>query len=505
MKTKKVFKKLVAIGAVVVLLGSTLLASGCGVDKEVHNKVLADFAALNESAVALELVNAELAEAKVLSEEQVASLEQEKEALSADLESFKLEVSEKDAEIEAFNAEVAAEEASYKIDELELGSSFSELLSDKELDLFDGEVEFDGEDYEAEEYVLVEGKVALNEEDFGSEAYLQVEENGFQYFIQFEDSLDLSEISSDEPLEFSWLGEDVKVVSWDIDEVEFSSGVEYYMVEGGKIPLAGEVELELYMVSEDYAVVKIGNDSEKIDEGEVGEVNGYEVRVNEVSYQAYAGGVHAAEISVGEEVKSVLEDGDEFMDDEKWEFFMGDHILGIKLVEEFVEVDEDEDYQALAYEQSLSLPNDFAVMSFEPLSVEEYHKYSFELEEKGGDDYVEVKGDFVYDLEDYDKIYVNAHGVFDEDLELIDVASIEMDDVEFNLEIDGSLLVVGDFKLEMDFSAVELDGVDVSGVDENMRSVYGFVVDQPEDSLEDEKISIEIPEEAIEASVKVMK
>jgi len=504
MKTKKVFKKLAAISVGICLLGATLLASGCGVDEEVHNKALADLADVEAKALALEEAKAKLEEAKALSDEQVASLEQEKEALSVDLESYKLEVSEKDAEIAAFNAEVAAEEASYNIDELELGSSFSEILTDKELDLFDGEVEFDGEDYEVEEYVLVSGKVALNEEDFGSEAYLQVDEDGLQYFIQFEDSLDVSEISSDEPLEFSWLGEDVKVVSWEDGEVEFSSGVEYYMVEGGKIPIAGGNELELFMVGDDYVVVKVGNDTDKISEGDVGEVNGYEVRVDEISYQAYAGGVHAAEISVGEEVRSELEDGDEFMNDEKWEFFMGDNLLGVKLVEEFSEVDEDEDYQALAYGETLSLPNDFAQMSFEPLSEEEYHKYSFELEEKGGDDYVEVKGDFVFGLEDYDKLYVKADGIYDEDLELLD-GDVSLDDVELNIEVDGDELVVGDFKLKLDFSAVELDGVDVSGKDEDVLSVYGMVLENPDDSLEDEKVKLSIPEEKIEATVKVSK
>ena len=503
MKTKQVFKKLAAIGTI-CLLGATVFLAGCGVDEEIHNKALADLADVEAKALALEEAKAQLEEGKALSDEQVASLEQEKEALNADLESYKLEISEKDAEIAAFNAEVAAEEASYKIDELELGAEFDKILTEKELDLVDGEVEFDDEDYEVEEFVFVAGKIAINEEDFKENAYLQLAEGSVQYFVQFEDSLDVSEISSDDPLEFSFLGEDVKIVSWDEGEVEFSSGVEYYVVEGGSIPLAGEVQLEMSVVLDEAVVIKIGDVSEKINLGDVEEVNGYEVRVNEIDYQAYAGGIHAAEIDVGEEVKVVIEDGDEFNEDEKWEFFMGDHILGVKLVEEFMEVDEDEDYQALAYGEELKLPKDFAVMSFEPLSEEVYHKYTFELEEKDGDDYIEVKGDFVFGLEDYEKLYVKADGIYDEDLELLD-GDVALDDVDFNLEIGEGVLSIGEFSLALDFSAVEVDGVDVSGSDEKVLGIYGFVVDEVEDSIEDEKISVEFPEEAIEATVKLMK
>ena len=99
---------------------------------------------------------------------------------------------------------------------------------------------------------------------------------------------------------------------------------------------------------------------------------------------------------------------------------------------------------------------------------------------------------------------VESYCIYDEDEEYLDT-EISLDDVDFKMKVVGNKIVIDTFKLWMDFSTVKVDGVDVSDVDEEVRGKYGFILEQPEDALEDEKISVEFPEEQIEATVSVLK
>ncbi len=498
MKTKRILKSLAIVG----LVGGLFALAGCGVDKDVYNQAVAQVKTLNDTKVQLEQAN-------FVSQEQIKTLSEDKSFLTTELATTQLSLDEKDKEVIALNEKIAKEveeSLGYKIDDLEIGASFDETLTDKEISLFDTEVEFDSDNYDAEETITLTGlTVANNEEDFGKNVYLTIPEEGVYYGVVFDSDLDTSEISDDETLVFNFLGEEVEVTEWDTDTITFSKGVEYSIVADEIIPIEGGQELKLVATGEDYAYIDVGGVGKKIYEGDTGKVNGVEVKVSEVLFQPWLGGKQSATIEVGEEVTFDVEDGDDYDKDGLWVWSIDSNSIGITLAEEFTDIDEDEDYKALAELDTLSLPNDFAVISFDGLDEETLHDFTFETDTKSGSDYIKVKGSFVDGLEDYDKVFINASGIYDEDLELIDSSEIEMEDTEFNLETNSTHIIVDDVVLPLDLSAIYLDGEDISGKDEDMLSTYGIEISEPEDSLDAEKIKLSVPEEQRTATVTVKK
>jgi hypothetical protein len=496
MKVKKVLK-VMSVAAVVGMLGVTLVGCG-GIDKDVHSQTLADL----EKASAF---NAQLEEAiaqkAAIQSAQALALEN----LSTELQAFKLEVTQKDALIEEFNAEVMAEQKeseAYLIDELAIGAKFSETLSDKELNLADSELEFDGDDYDYEEVLsLTDFEVLTNQEEEGEKVYLSVPEEGISYSVVFESSLNTSEIDEDDTLEFSFLGKEVEVIEWNTDEIVFSQGFETSMKEGQTLEYDG-VNVTVEVVGDDYAYVTVGNDGAKIKEGDTKLIGDTEVKINEVLYQGYADGLKMVELELGDEVEVDVEDGDEYAKDSVWEWSISSNSVGLKLIEAYDEYGVDEEFLALGVDKSLSLPTDFATITFGGMSEEKMSKFTFESDTKKGSEYVKAKGAFTFGLEDYDRVYLNKTGIYDEDLELIHASKIAMDNTEFDLEISTTFLKVDDLKFAMNFTTMELAGADVSG-DEKLRSLFGVIIDNPEDSIEDEKVSLLVPEEKLEATVKV--
>ena len=503
----KITKILKIVGVGALLIGATFLA-GCGPSEVEYQAQLA------ENQAQADKLNALTDKVKILEPQlnQVGQdnvqLTKELSDVKADLEANKLVLDEKDKEVIALNEKIAKEaeatalvvadaESSYLLDEIEIGSTVDETLTDKELKLFDSEVTWDDDEYDAEEIITFGGVPTANDDDYGENTYFQAKEGDFGYKYVFEDSLDTADITEDLPLEFSFLGEDVKVTEWDTDKVTFSKGTSYLVNEGES---AGGVEV--VMVGDDYVAVKVGTETKKIYEGDSHKVGDIDVKVNEVLYQGYNGGKAMVELELGEDVEVTVEDGDEYADKSQWEWVIDANSIGITMVEDHVSIDTDEDFKALAVNEAIALPNDFVTATYLGLSTEKISKLTFEPVEKSGSDFIKVKGAFVNGLEDYDKVYVNASGIYDEDLELLSATEVEIDNTEFNLETDGANLTVNDVVLAMDFSALTVDGTDVSSVDEKYRTVYGMILSNPEDAIDDEKLTIEVPEEKLEATIK---
>ena len=147
---------------------------------------------------------------------------------------------------------------------------FSEMnttLSDREVKtLFDGEVEFDDENYDVEEIVILNGlEVLANEKDFEGIPYLVIPKDSIEYKVVFDDTLNISEIDEDETLVFNFLGFEVKLSKWDNGEITFSKGKMYPLNEGESVVVDGKTIL-LDMVLEDAVYVKVGEESKKVKE-----------------------------------------------------------------------------------------------------------------------------------------------------------------------------------------------------------------------------------------------
>lgn len=449
-------------------------------------------------------------------EDKQTELLAEKEQLSLDKDSLVLEVSDLKSELEALKVaeeqKATEEEVTYVKDELELDEAYSFTVSDRNLNsLLDSEVEFDGEDYDVEELVAVsDAKVAVNKKDFGSDVYLVLKEGAVEYKLIVDSDLDRDAINEDESLELSFLGEKYNVVEWGDNELTYTKGAEYFVKEGERF-LYDNVVVELSVVHDDdvYVIVyelvdaddlststvKIG--SVKLEEGETEEVAGVEVRAKDV--MGNEDGPGFATLEVGKDVFVEVESGDEFEEDSPWEWVIEDDYLGLVLAKDFDELGDD--FEPLAEGESLELPGKYLTLVFEGLEKEDVFEYSFEADEHDEVSYVQIDGDFVKDGEDYERIYVSEDGIFDEDFVLIDEESIELGDTELELVLDEGKIVVDDIELELNFSALSVDGEDVSEKDDAYRTVYGIVIDSPEDSLENDELFLSIPEAKLKASL----
>ncbi|MDP2671992.1 MAG: hypothetical protein Q8O68_00595 [Candidatus Daviesbacteria bacterium] len=403
-------------------------------------------------------------------------------------------------QVETETNEVSVE--SYEIEDVEINEEVEKLLTDKQLSLFDGEIEFNDETYEAEEVFVLDGvKVSNNLEDAGAAVYLTMPENSLTYMMNFEDTLDMSEVSEDETLEFSFLGEEVEVVEWTEDTVTFLQGEEVSLSEGETVTANGR-NVQLVMAGEGYAYIKVDGVGKKVYEGDTKDINGLDVEAKEV-LESTSWRLGLVTLRVGEEVRVEAEDGEEYEDDSAWSWVVDGNSLGLRLSEGFTNIDEDEDFKALATNGELALPNGFLTVKFNGLGEEQMFDFRFDVDTKEEEEYLVVKGSFTFGMTDYTRIYINEEGIFDKDLELISEDSIEMDGTEFDLVLDEGTVSFSDVVLPLDLSSVTVDEEDISSEDEEYRTEYGVIISNPEDSTEDQRFSVSIPHEQLVASVSV--
>ena len=383
----------------------------------------------------------------------------------------------------------------YLFDELFLGTSFGDIFSDREINLFDGEIEFDGDDYDAEETFEIDGMVIeANEEDFEGVAYLLVPKDSISYSLVFEGSLETSLIGDeDETLIFNFLGSEVEVSKWDGDEITITKGEKYFMDQGQSITV-GDKTVTLEFVLSDAVYVRVDGEGKKIKEGtNAATVGGIEIKISEVLYNDY---VQKAELIIADEIDKVVKDGDEYEEDSIWEYVIDINSIGLVLNEEFVELDDD--FKVLAVDGKLCLPNEYVCVQFNGLGEEDTEEISFELDTEDGIDYVEVNGNFQSGLEDYEKIYINATGIYDEDFDKI-VGVIAINDFDSTISLGGLGILIKDFEVNLDLNISSVGDDDIDYLTD-----FGISVSNPEDSVEDQEWTIIVPENKLEGSLSLI-
>ncbi len=418
-------------------------------------------------------------------------------------------VFQKNAEIETLkglieileNKTAEPEIIGYLIDELFLSDPFKEdVFSDREVStLFDGEVEFDGKDYDAEETLILKNITLIaNERDFEGNVYMTLLEGAIEYKLEFEDGLNTSLIDDEETLEFSFLGESYEVSEWGLTTITLTKGIEYSLKLEESVTIDEKVVLLKY-VTEDAIYVEVDGVGKSIDEDKTKTVNGLEIKVKDVfDSETYS----VAILVIGEEIEAEIEDGEEYVEDSPWNWVISDNSIGLILAEDFTEIDldGDEEFPAVGVGEKLCLPNEYVCVQFNGMVEEETEEYTFELDEKGGIKYVRIEGNFIAGVEDYKRIYVNDTGIYNRDLELINSVSIELGDTESILKINIDLVLkVNDFEVNYDLN----DSIVGTG-DEDHLTDYGILVINPEDSADDQEFNIFVPEEKLEGSISLI-
>ena len=403
----------------------------------------------------------------------------------------------------------------YLIDELFLEYLLFDELSDREISLFDGEVDFDGSDYDAEESLILNGlELRANDNDFEGDVYLTIPRDSISYQFVIETSLDTSKIGvDDETLTFDFLGNEVEISEWDLDTVTFTQGTEHFMTEGESVTF-NDKEIVLEYVLKNAVYVTVDGIGKKIDEGKTGRINIVEIKVDEVLYTGDSTRENKAVIVLGDEVEFEVSDGEEYEDDSIWVWHISENSIGLVLDEEFVELDEE--FSARSKNDEICLPNNYVCIIYNGVEEDE-EKYTFDIYERDEIEYVRVKGNFLSGINDYDTIYIGNNGtddgidgIFERDgskFLLINATTIELGDTESVLIFDGTDIVIEDFRVDMLLESLEVynrtEWINKSSEDEDYRTLHGILVNNPEDSVKDNEFTITVPEEKLEGSITV--
>jgi len=534
---KRKIKKIAKIVGALTLIGVTLLgAVGCGIKVDEHNKVLDEKAALGQQV-------AELEEKAANMEAQAVEFSDENAALTEVLESNKLILDEKDAEIINLTAEIAEQiaeedamttEAAMEEDEYD-GLTLGEDVPDKEFDVYDlsflgkDELEFNDNDYDYRELISLSGlklgTAFTDDVDFEDNSYLLFNEKGaVSYTFKFEDAVDFTDISEDEPLEINFLGNNIEIVDMDANEFTYKIAEGFEMMVNDVVQFEGH-NITLVGVSEDGDAVLVSADGvvKAIDIDDSEEFNGFEI----FAKKAFAGSeIQMAELEFGTDVLQTIEDGDDYIEDNEdfvWEFETdGDELESLSISYDVKANDMDE--EILGVGESLNFVDYFEV-SYGLEEDYDYVKYSVSFDEVTDDDVAVMKFETNDDnirigSEKVSEVYFDGTNSYYEDgndwVISDDVIELENDDVTLEVGFANNNVSFGEFKLRtLDFKSlgaeeeaeendVKFNGDNIGKVDESMLFPGGFIAETIEDNAEEDEFVFQVPNEEVKGVIRVI-
>lgn len=430
------------------------------------------------------------------------------------------------------------------IDEIEFGQVVQESLDDSDLELFDGKIPFDDDDYDAHEEINIDFLLAFNgfgfEEDFFGSPYFIFESGDLEYKYIFDDEVTLSDISEDEPVDISFLGKILSIIEADSSSITVKSGDEHFLSEGGTVDIDGKV-LTLLLVGDDEVMVSYNEESSTIDEGETEEIGGLDVRADEV-LNNYRGGV--ATLVTGLDVIKTIDDGDEWIeDDERFLFGMstgGGELSSLSIYWDLTSDELDDDYPPLGAGDSVSFPDDFAKVTFtglDDVNYEECDVYFDDIDAKDDlatdEEAVIVKckaGLIEIDSEDdLEKMFIISNGdyyYYDDEKDIVqatsNAAKVVNDDLELEVLFSGSKLKFKDSankKIRFDtdvtnlrFGAEEEEaektdvkyaGNEFGKLDGDLLTQTGVIVKNVESNADNDEATLVIPDAQVLANLEI--
>jgi len=521
---KKGYLALIALAVLAILVIASIGYTNSRVDMANRAKD----AKYSEDVGALDAEIVKLGNEKVVLIDEKDVLEGEKITLENTIVNKDIELLGKDAEIAeltdkvtAFEAEEEIDESSYVMDELEIGKPLKpKTLTDRQIDLFDGEVEFSGKDYDAKEIITLDGLVYVSNGDYEENPYLEIPEGAIKY--RYEVSFDTTMIGnddvggkdySDETLTINLLGKEVEISKWEDDKLTLTSGTEYLFEEGESKEIDGQtVTVVTISDTTKKILVKVGDESEVIYELETESFNDLDVYVKEIlPNEAGEASPDIVTLKIGKDIETEIEDGeyDEDDDNNVWKWTITKGVIELTNEEAFEGFDEDEEFNALGAGESICLP-DYRCIRFDGLTQEDENEYTFDLKSSGN---IKIDGNFIYDNELYTELYLIGDIFYDgkddtKDNQL-NVNDIFFGDSDKKLEIPTSGTIWTYTGINFKYDATHLwdlivDGsAPIDGEEDNYRSNYGAIVMSPEDNLDNNEVRLSIPEEQLFGSITV--
>lgn len=500
---------------------------------------------LNNDIKALE------ADKDVLAEE-IVSLNEGNKELENTVTDLELKQDELEAEIEDLKAvpEVETIEG-YIIDEILLGDDVAGVYDDGEVEyLFDGDIEFNDNDYEVyEELILSSGAELLasglgDDEEMCAMPYLGFTGYGaLSYMINFE-AIDMSEIGlgdDQDTLVIPFLGKEVEIVSLDNDDMVIRNTQKITMKQGDILELeGGDLVFIDVSANEDKALFSFNGENVFAEENHAEDLpNGMEIIVDSViaSYSVDKADDWVT-FYLGDSVEEEYENGQEMVEDPDWLInwdALGD-LTFIEVVYDEKSLELDDDYTPLALGEEILYPYGIYGLKFYELNELDYLtiESKFDEEEISGSDkmgmWLEASENvFVIDRNEVDKVFTDGTYFYylDDDNDLVKVPSSLGEEVAVKYEdtdllfkynsgnlrlktLDGSEKLTFDINVnseklglveeEAEAAEVDYNGFDIGSKECDVLTKYGIVVKTPEDNGDDDKFELSIPSEQIEAS-----
>ena len=387
------------------------------------------------------------------------------------------------------------EDKSVALIEAYYGDCIDVIIQDNKLaKLIDEEIDFEGDDYNVHEEILLKGSIltSLDNEDYGLIPYLIIPEEGITYRYVFDDAIPKIEVNDDDPLEITLLGEDIEIVDITNDKITILYGEEIDLNEG---ETAKGVTVNI--IHDDYVSVTVGGESAKIYEGEVDEVGGIEIQVIDVIVDDDVKDI--VTLRVAEDVKLDIKDGDDYNELEEWKWVITSNSIGITNQNEYEDLEED--YLPLKEGDSITLPNDYAIIKLHSISTPEVT----ELDIRVKDSYLKIEGSRDDSFADkYDLIYVDNVGIYDEDKVLISTDKVRIGESDIYLELSGDIIKIGDLSINLDMSDITYDGESYIVEDGNFLTYDGIIFKDAENAIEDKRdFEVIVPDERPEVTITV--
>ncbi|MHA1827950.1 MAG: hypothetical protein ACTSX6_04800 [Candidatus Heimdallarchaeaceae archaeon] len=373
--------------------------------------------------------------------------------------------------------------------------------------LIDDVVEFDGKEYDVKEEIYFTGsvKTSLDDEDYGTSPYLVLGTDAIKYKYIFTEQIDISKIDPEEQLEIDFLGKKLRIIDASANSITIRTGEEYYLKEGDVENINGKT-VTIVTVGEDSVLVQVDDKSEIVSENSDKNINGLNVLVIDILYKSYEDSY--VEFLIGTDSDEEVTDGSDFelfvSDDDTWEWNIalgGDNqYIGISNQEEYKFLDED--YKPLGVGESLMLPNDYVSVIFQEVTVSDNVELSFKVR----DNYLYVRGNnedsFVYGTDEYDELYVDVNGIYDNDKVLITNDKVRIGDSDIYLEL-GSVKI-GKLEIKLDMSDILYDGVSFKDKDGSYLDYLGILFKDPENGVNDKTgFKVYVPEERPEVTIAI--
>ena len=535
-KLKKVLQKSCQAMVMLAMLMFVIFGlTGCGEKPIMYNQTFVDD--LQETnQMHVDLLESELAEILNVSAGQEGQINIMQEAidqleqLSAEdkqiIDDYKEELALQEVEEQEIESAVClwSDEFEWK------NSNFTTPLDDNDLELLsDGEIEFDGDDYDISETLELSDKFALalsldDDEEMAGTPYIKLDDGAIRYTYNFDERINMSLIDNEEPLKITFLGVDLMIVNVENYSFTIRTGEEFIVTEGEVIVVDGQ-EILIKVISEDKIAVEVGDEFEVIDKGDTDDIGDLEIYVDEVIEGGEFGNDYAVIIvESSTEVDETYDRNDEVVEDvEDWVWTIETDVddlvsIGVEYSEKSDELDDD--FPPLALGDYIALPFDFMEIYIDEAFELNYVEFNFDFDEFrfNGSDIMALhitcdEDNIIVGDEELNEVWFNGTLIMyeDEDGKEVNTSTkiiiLENDETELEVKWNSINFTIGDLKIapgenfthlgvyDEDAEGDELKyaGVSIGTADYDVLTPSGMLIEDPESNGDNDEVVIQIP------------